>query len=251
MYTRTTVAVMLALSTAATASERDLDSHEHGAATLDVVIVRDQLVAAFESPWANLVGFEHEPSTEAQHEAVETAMATLEDGLQILGIDSSAECSLQAADLVSSMGEGEHDHDDEHAHGDDDHDDHGEEHDHDEEHDHADEKHAHGDEHDDEHHDEEHAHGDEHDHDDDHHDEEHAHGDEHDHGDEHAETHSEVSVNWTFTCGNIAAVSELNTSLFETFPGIETLAIQLAGPGGQSAQEATAANATVDLGAIR
>ncbi len=189
MYLKTSIALTLALSTAAAASEREHDSHEHGVATLDVVIDGNAMLATLESPWANLVGFEHKPSTDEQRDAVAKAKALLEDGMLALGIDDAAGCTLQSAELNSSMAMDAHD---------------------------------------------EHGHDDEHD---------------QDHGDE--SPHSKVSVNWAFSCENPDAMSALTPTLFDNFEGIETLSVQMAGPGGQSAQESTMGSATVNLSAVQ
>jgi len=199
MYLKTSIALTLALSSAAYASDREHDSHEHGAATLDVVIDGAQMFVTFDSPWMNLVGFEHAPSTDEQRDAVANAQAQLEDGMLALGIDSGAGCTLQTTGIDSSMAM----------------DDHGDEHGHDD----------HGDDHDDDH------------------------SDEHGH-DEHDDEH-EISVNWAFTCENPDAVSTLALSLFDNFSGIETLSVQMAGPGGQSAQKVSADNANVNLTAVQ
>jgi hypothetical protein len=229
MYLKTSIALTLALSSAAYASDREHDSHEHGAATLDVVIDGAQMFVTFDSPWMNLVGFEHAPSTDEQRDAVANAQAQLEDGMLALGIDSGAGCTLQTTGIDSSMAMD--DHGDEHGH-----DDHGDDHDDD-----------HSDEHGHDEHDDEHGHDD---HSDEHDD---KHGDDHgdEHGHDHDATHSEISVNWAFTCENPDAVSTLALSLFDNFSGIETLSVQMAGPGGQSAQKVSADNANVNLTAVQ
>ena len=65
-------------------TERDLDSHEHGAASINVVIDATAVFVELESPWNNLVGFEHAPSTDSQREAVH------QDAEEVLGTDESA-----------------------------------------------------------------------------------------------------------------------------------------------------------------
>ena len=127
-------------------TERDLDSHEHGAANINVVIDGKTVFVEFESPWNNLVGFEHKPSTDAQRQAVENAMQKLAAPATLFVFNDSADCHVSSAEIKSTL-----DTDDHHA----EHDDHKDEHD---------EHHGHDDEHKDEHHehDDEHAdHGDE------------------------------------------------------------------------------------------
>ena len=194
------VATPAAWTAGARAAEREHDSHEHGASTLDLVVDGTAVVLAFESPWANLVGFEHEPSTPEQEAAVEDALAALGDGAALFAFAPAAGCTLASADVASTMSAGEHDED-----------------------------HGHDEEHEDEHHDEEHG------------DEEHAeaHGDEHEgdeHDEEHAESHSEVLVDYAFECEDPAAIGILDVALGERFESIETIAVQMAGPGGQGAE---------------
>lgn len=91
------------------ATERDLDSHEHGGATLNIAVDGQQLIIEFESPWVNLVGFEHKPSTDEQSAAVANATQQLEkaDGLFVF---AGAECVLAESHVESSMAEDtEHD----------------------------------------------------------------------------------------------------------------------------------------------
>ena len=77
------------------------------------------------------------------------------------------------------------------------------------------------DHHEDEHHDEHKAH-----HDDEHHDEHDAH-------DSEAESHSEFEAAYRYQCDNIQQLRTLNVKLFEQFPTLEELDVQLAGPDGQ------------------
>ena len=117
-----------------------------------------------------------------------------------------------------------HDHDDEHA------DD--EEHEHEEAHA-DDEKHEHEEAHAG---DEEHAH-----------EETHAHEDEHAHeGDDH-DTHSEVVASYRLECEEGAIPSTFTATIIERFPGIEALQVEFVGPGGQSAELATAGSAEISL----
>ena len=220
------------------ATQRDLDSHEHGASTLDVVVDNQQVFVDFQSPWMNLVGFEHQPASEEQLSSMTTALQTLETGAStLLSFNSDANCTLQVATVNSTVKveidqaaasnhTGEHDeHADEHK---DDHDD-----------EHADEHHdEHADEHKDEH-DDEHADG--------HHDE---HADEH--HDEHDEVaHSEVTASYEFSCQQPEDLAELSVALFSTWSGISDIDVQLAGPGGQSFVELDSDNTTIDLAPVR
>ena len=228
-------------------TERDLDSHEHGAANMNIAIDQGSVFLELETPWNNMVGFEHKPRTEEQHKLVDDALALLNDPGQLFSF-SGTNCSVTGLELEDGLAEGgDHDdhHDDEHAEG------HGDEH-HDDKHD---DEHAegHGDEHHDDHHDDEHAegHGDEHH--DDKHDDEHAegHGDEHHddehaegHGDEHhddhageGEVHSSMLATYTFACDDSSKLSAIDIKLLNVWSKFEDLDVQLIGPGGQAALE--------------
>ncbi|MBX2835474.1 MAG: DUF2796 domain-containing protein [Gammaproteobacteria bacterium] len=206
-------------------TQRDLDSHEHGASALNVIVDDDHVYVEFESPWANLVGFEHEPGNDEQRAAVNNALESISDASSMILLDSSANCEASSSEVTSTMAMADEDHND---------------HDHDE---HSDDEHGH-DEHSDEKHDDEHGHDE---HSDDKHDDEHDH-DEHAHDEE---THSEILVSYAFECANPDKLETMTVQLTSTFPGIEDIDVQLAGPGGQSGLELDADNNTIDLTAVK
>jgi len=108
------VAACLPLTTFAQ-TERDLDSHEHGAALLNVALDDGQLFIELESPWNNLVGFEHEPETEEQQQLFDAAGELLENPAELFGLDAG-NCSITSSTIESGI-ELEHsdDHDDDHG----------------------------------------------------------------------------------------------------------------------------------------
>ena len=173
------VAVPAAWIAGAHAAEREHGSHEHGAATLDLVVDGTAVDLAFESPWANLVGFEHAPSTPEQEAAVDEAMAALEDGAALFAFDPAAGCTLASTNVASTMAAGEHD-------------------------------------------------------------------------EERAESHSEVLVDYAFECEDPSAIGALDVALGERFESIETIAVQMAGPGGQGAESLSpeGARASLDLAPV-
>ncbi len=192
-------------------TERDLDSHEHGAANINIVIDEATVFVELESPWNNLVGFEHSPTTESQHSAVDGAMEMLSDPNNILAFNSAAGCEVGTASVKSSL-----DSDAEHDHGEKDHDDHKEHEEHEE---HADHK-----EHDD-------------------------HADHDDHGDD--ATHSEVLAMYTFDCKNPDKLESVEVKLFDLFEGFSEIDYQAAGPSGQAGDELTPSNTSLDLSGVR
>ena len=222
-------------------TERDLDSHEHGAANINVVIDGKTVFVEFESPWNNLVGFEHKPSTDAQRQAVENAMQKLAAPETLFVFNDGAICHVSSAEVKSTL-----DTDDHHAEHDHHKDEHDEHHGHDDEHeDEHDEHHGHDDEHKDEH-DEHHGHDDEHK------DEHHEHDDEHaDHDDHGDETHSEVIAMYTYDCSKPNKIETIGVKLFDIYSGFESIAWQAAGPSGQTGAVLSASNSTLDLSAVR
>ncbi|OED41299.1 hypothetical protein AB833_09800 [Chromatiales bacterium (ex Bugula neritina AB1)] len=239
-----TLAVAVAsISTVTSAqTERDLGSHEHGSASLNIAIDKTSVFVELDTPWNNLVGFEHKPGTAAQHELVDNTLALLQQPEKLFSIEGG-NCAHSETVLENSMG-GEHE------------DEHGDEHDdkHDDKHDDRDDKHD--DEHDDKHDD---KHDDEHDdkHDDKHDDGDDKHDDKHDkdgHGDEHneeEETHSAVLVSYMYQCDNGASVASIGVKLFELWSDFDDLDVQLLGPGGQALVELNPGNSMVDTTAVQ
>lgn len=211
---RLTTAISVALATISTATaqtERDLDSHDHGHAFLNIAFEGNNTFIELESPWNNLVGFEHAPSTDEQQAKVDEAIALLNRPGDLFTFNGT-DCIVSETMIESTLAEGD-DHDDEH------HDDH-------------------ADGHDDEHHDE-HADG----HDDEHHDE-------HDH-DADGETHSQVLASYTFECSNGPDLLSIQVGLFDKMSGFEEVDVQIIGPGGQDATELTAEQFTIDLSKVQ
>lgn len=73
--------------------------HQHGAATLDVVIAQGRLSVALRSPLDNLLGFEHAPRNEKQRRAVAGMEERLRDGIRQFRPAAAAGCVLQGATL--------------------------------------------------------------------------------------------------------------------------------------------------------
>lgn len=114
------------LAPAAEQVRREHDAHEHGHGTLGVVLEGEELLVELRMPAFNVVGFEHEPSTDAQRRAVDEALEAFGDGAAMFVPSASAGCELEAREVVlGGMMAHEHDrgdsHDDEHgerSHGD-------------------------------------------------------------------------------------------------------------------------------------
>ncbi len=134
------VAATLILAATSTAgAEGQLDAHVHGVGQLNVAVEGNEVEIELISPGADIVGFEHEPTSDADKMAVSTAVETLENGGNLFTFPAGAACELEEAEVASAQLIGEEDdhashaheahddHADEHDHGHDDHDDHADE----------------------------------------------------------------------------------------------------------------------------
>lgn len=198
--------VALGLAPALAGEEkRELGAHEHGHSALNVAIEGDRVEMELIAPGADIVGFEHEATSEADVAAVEQAEETLSAPLSLFGFADAAGCVVETT-AVEIEGE-----------------DHGE---------HGDEDHAHEDHHDEE----KHAEGEHHEHE---HEEEHADAhdhDDHDHGDEAA--HNEFHANYALTCSAPEALDAISfAAFFGAFAGAEEVEVTVISEKGQSSYE--------------
>jgi len=217
--------VLAAVSTyplTALATERQLDAHDHGHSFINIAMSDEELLIELISPAANIVGFEHAPKNDNDHQAIDTAVAQLRKGDEVFTING-AKCTLQDADVESSLLDANHEEEHGDEHKDEEHTEHDE---------HKDGKHA--DEHD-EHKDGEHA--DEHD--------EHKDGEHAEHDDE--SSHSEFHVVWAFACTDNKGIVSVGVNLFTMFSGFEEIDVSVATERGQSAHELTPTNIQVNL----
>lgn len=76
-----------------------LGAHEHGHGKLNIAIEGNKLAMELEIPAYDLVGFEHEPTTDDQKAAVEAARSTLADPTKLFVVDAAAGCSLEKAEV--------------------------------------------------------------------------------------------------------------------------------------------------------
>lgn len=121
-----TIFAALALGVSAGASAQH--AHEHGVAELRVALEGSTLLVEFDSPLANLVGFEHAATSAADKAALVQLEQTLRAPERLLGLPAEAGCTLREVELELP--------------GSDDHDHHGHQHDHGHKHDHHDDDHA-------------------------------------------------------------------------------------------------------------
>ena len=230
LFSALAVAAASVSTIVAAQTERDLDSHEHGAASMNIALDDGTVFLELDTPWNNLVGFEHAPGNDEQQAMVDNALAQLNEPSGLFSFEGTS-CTVADIDLENGLASADsHDdhHDDEHAHGDEKHDDHDDD--------------AHGDEEHDDHDDD--AHGDEKhdDHDDD------AHGDHDDHDES---THSSLLATYSFNCDNVAQLSAIDVKLLALWSGFEELDVQLIGPSGQAQEELTPGNSRLDISQVQ
>jgi hypothetical protein len=77
--------------------------HEHGVASLSLAVDNKSLEISLDSPAANLVGFEHQPSTDEQSQQVAKVKAQLENPTSLFDIPAAAECSLTKTELQAAL----------------------------------------------------------------------------------------------------------------------------------------------------
>ncbi|MFO2464519.1 DUF2796 domain-containing protein [Pseudomonas sp. 15FMM2] len=103
---------LLPLAIAQAADEHDHDhdhehgslgAHEHGVGRLNAVLDGQTLELELESPAMNLVGFEHQASTDADKAKVAAARKQLEQPLALFSLPQAAGCVINAQKLNSPL----------------------------------------------------------------------------------------------------------------------------------------------------
>lgn len=185
---------------------RQHGAHVHGIAALNLALEDNEVQIELDSPAANIVGFEHAPSSPDDHAALDKAVATLKDGERLFKFNDEADCRMETASVTSALLDDAHDG-------------------------HAEEKagaHAHAEK-------EGHRHEE--------HEGEHAKEDEHEHEHEHegeGETHSDIEAVYHFECDTPDKLTALTVALFEAFSGMEKIKVQYVIQSKQGATELTA-----------
>ncbi|NNE64062.1 MAG: DUF2796 domain-containing protein [Gammaproteobacteria bacterium] len=85
-----------------------LDTHEHGSAKLNIAADGNVIFIEFESPAANIVGFEQTPQTTDQTHRVDAAKSLLENLKSVFRLSDSAACRLDTAAVKWVDGTGGH-----------------------------------------------------------------------------------------------------------------------------------------------
>jgi hypothetical protein len=200
------------------ANASELDAHEHGSANLDIAIDTSTIEMRFESPAVNIVGFEYATEDEQQLLLINKAKSNLSNFDLIYGLVGDVSCQTvkSSAKWVTEHEAGHDDHDD-HEAGHDDHDDHEAGHD----------------DHDD------HEAGQ-----DDHDDHEAGHDD---HGEVAKAEHAEFIAEYRLECNQLNNLAAIDVKMFEFFPAIEDLDVQVVYSQGQIKYELDANNTLIKL----
>ncbi|MCI5101398.1 zinc uptake protein ZrgA [Phaeobacter italicus] len=224
MKTTFSLIALLAAAPALAEESRQLGTHEHGVGLMNMAIDGDVLAIEMNVPGADIVGFEHAATAEADRAAVERALAVLADPANLIALPAAAACRMDEA-VAHLLGDTEAASDEHAAHDDHAHDDH----------DHASEGH---DDHDHDSHDHAaHDHG-SHEHDD-HGEAAHADHDEAHHAEHHdtAGGHTEFHAAYRWTCTNPTGLTSLAFPYFTAFENARELELQVITRSGAQAFE--------------
>ncbi len=182
-------------------------THEHGIGKLNLAQEDTEVHIELDTPAANIVGFEHTPSTTADRELLKKAIRVLEDGGRLFRFSKGAGCRLAEAGVTTPLSveaasaqqhEDNHSHDAAHTA-------------HDGEPEHADHS--------------------------PHHERHHA----HEEGtDEHGDAHADITAEYRFTCAYPAKLKQVDVQFFQAFPKTKRLLVQFITERGQGAAELTA-----------
>jgi hypothetical protein len=94
---------------------RQLGAHQHGHGRLDVAIEGNTLQAELEVPGADIVGFEHPATTDADKRKIAAARKELADPSSLLAVPAQAGCRLTSAKVAIEGEEASAHHEQKHA----------------------------------------------------------------------------------------------------------------------------------------
>ena len=93
--------LVVGLSVPATAGEtRSHEAHEHGRGLLAVAAQGNELLIELEVPAVNVVGFEHEPSTDEQHRLVAEAVEAFKQADKLFVPSAAADCEAEKIEVA-------------------------------------------------------------------------------------------------------------------------------------------------------
>jgi hypothetical protein len=117
----TAVCVGLATTAAHAEERRQHDAHEHGHASMQVVLEGAELGINIEAPGMDIVGFEHAPEDDADKGRIQQAVGQLENVTAMFALPEKALCTVteahaEHASLEADKDDDHSDHKDEHKH---------------------------------------------------------------------------------------------------------------------------------------
>jgi len=98
-----------------------LGAHVHGIASLNLALEGTKFEIELDSPAINLVGFEHQATSDADKAKLAGARAALEKPLTLFALPAAAACKVTEMELESPLFGDAHDHDHDHDHDEDGH----------------------------------------------------------------------------------------------------------------------------------
>lgn len=101
--------LLLGAGTATAQSLRELGAHQHGHGGVNLAVDGGTIWIELEAPGADIVGFEHKAESDSDRAAVEAARVLLETPFALFALPAAAMCSVEAADVALSGGDGEGD----------------------------------------------------------------------------------------------------------------------------------------------
>jgi hypothetical protein len=78
-------------------------AHEHGVARLGIAVGTEGLEISLDSPAANLAGFEHVPTADADKQKVKDMVEKLEAGDELFTLNAEAGCELKDTEVLSAL----------------------------------------------------------------------------------------------------------------------------------------------------
>jgi len=214
--------VLLSLFSLSAFAAKDLnpEAHTHGEGNITLVYQDGLMLMELQSPAANMLGFEHEPSTEQERKQYKTLAKALKSPENFVELQPA--CKLKIAELKLPFEE-DADHKEHKDHG------------------HGEKKEQHDDKH---HHEKAHKSKEEKHHDHDHeaehkksehkaHDDHEGHGDHDDH-EAHGSEHQDIHGQYEWSCAK-KPLSKMTFNIFKVYPGFEKIKLQWIVNGKQGA----------------
>lgn len=81
-------------------AHREAGAHVHGQGSLAIAVENGAVEMELEAPGMDIVGFEHEATSDADKAAVAKAQATLGDPLELFKVPAAAQCKVAGRDVA-------------------------------------------------------------------------------------------------------------------------------------------------------